>query len=173
MTDNAEPADNPNAQAPTRDVAAGNFSLQRCYLKDVSFEAPNTPAIFLKEWQPKVDVQMNNGIAALGSDVYECTLSVRVTATVEDQVAFLVEVEQAGIFTIAGFNDEEKDYVHGTMCPATLYPYAREAVSDLVTKGSFPQFLLAPINFEYLYRTNKKQKAAQLKAAAAAEASGG
>jgi len=139
-----------------------HFELQRIYLKDVSFETPNSPHIFLQEWKPKIDLQLGTETDKLDEGVYEVVLKVTVTNKVADKTAFLAEVQQAGIFILHGFVDQELTQMLGSYCPNVLFPYAREAISDLVTKGSFPQFLLAPVNFDALLAQHMQQ--AQVKA---------
>jgi preprotein translocase subunit SecB len=134
-----------------------HFELQRIYLKDVSFETPNSPQIFLQEWKPKVDLQLGTETDRLDEGVYEVVLKVTVTNTVAGKTAFLAEVQQAGIFILRGFADNEMTHMLGSYCPNILFPYAREAISDLVTKGSFPQFLLAPVNFDALLAQHMQQ----------------
>ncbi len=135
------------------------FSIQKIYLKDVSFESPNSPAVFSGEWKPEVNVQLNTEIKGLESNMHEVTLSVTVTAKQQDKTAFLVEVKQAGLFQLAGFEQEQLGGMLGAYCPETLFPYAREAISDLVTKGGFPQLLLSPVNFNALYMQHQQQQA--------------
>ena len=136
------------------------FSLQRIYLKDCSFETPNTPHIFRSDWQPQVTLELQTRTESLGEDSYEVILGVTATAKVDDKVAFLVEVKQAGIFTIKGFIEEQKQEIMGVVCPGILFPYVREVVSNTIARGSFPQLLLDPINFEGLYRQQMEQQAA-------------
>jgi preprotein translocase subunit SecB len=135
------------------------FSIQKIYLKDVSFESPNSPAVFTGEWKPEVNVQLNTEIKGLDNNMHEVTLSVTVTAKQQDKTAFLVEVKQAGLFQLAGFEQEQLGGMLGAYCPETLFPYAREAISDLVTKGGFPQLLLSPVNFNALYMQHQQQQA--------------
>lgn len=127
------------------------FLIQKIYVKDISFETPNSPHVFREKWEPDVSMQMGNTVTVLSPDVQEVIMAVTVTAKVKDKVAFLVEVHQAGIFTIEGFTAEEVGQVVGSFCPNILFPYAREVVSDLVIRGGFPQLLLAPVNFDALY----------------------
>jgi len=134
------------------------FLLQRIYLKDVSFEAPHTPEIFLVNWQPKVDIELQTSSQSLNPETYEVVVFVTVTAKVEEKVAFIVEIKQAGIFSITGIPEEQTKQVLGSTCPNILFPYIREAISDLVTKGSFPQLLIEPINFEALYQQQQLQQ---------------
>lgn len=126
------------------------FGLQKVYLKDTSFETPNSPEIFTEEWKPDVNVELGTGGKLLGENVHEIVLTVTVTAKLGDKTAYLAEVHQAGVFTLAGFSDEEMMHMKGSYCPNILFPYAREAISDIIGKGGFPQLLLAPVNFDAL-----------------------
>jgi preprotein translocase subunit SecB len=134
------------------------FAIQRIYVKDLSFEAPNTPAIFRAEWKPEVRFDLNNANTQLDDKHYEITLTATVTAEIEKKVAFVVEVKQAGIFTISGIEGNQKEAILNSFCPNILFPYLREAVSDIVAKGSFPQLYLAPINFDALYAEHLRQR---------------
>ena len=134
------------------------FAIQKLYLKDVSFESPASPAMFTKEWQPEVNLDMNTNSQALSEGVYNVALSLTVTVKNTEQTAFLVEVQQAGIFTVKGFAENEMGHMLGSFCPNILFPYAREAISDLVTKGGFPPLLLAPVNFDALYAQHLVQQ---------------
>lgn len=140
-------------------TAEPQFKLQRIYCKDISFETPNSPAMFLGEWKPEMDLQLNTGMQELGDDNYEVVLTLTVTVKSSDKTAFLAEVHQAGIFNITGVPEEQLRPVLGITCPNILFPYAREVVSDLVNRGSFPQLLLAPVNFEALYAQHAQQQA--------------
>jgi preprotein translocase subunit SecB len=142
------------------------FVIQKIYVKDVSFESPNTPALFTKEWQPEVNLDLNTNANPLGEGVYNVMLSLTTTVKNQSETAFLVEVQQCGIFTLNGFSDQEMGQMLGSYCPNILFPYAREAISDLVNKGGFPPLLLAPVNFDALYA----QHLAQQKAGGAAKA---
>jgi len=134
------------------------FALQKIYLKDVSFESPKSPQVFTEgEMQPQVSVNLNSSNQAVAEGVYEVVLDVMVTAKINESTAFLVEVKQAGIFNISGFSDEDLAGMLGAHCPETLFPYAREAISELISKGGFPQLLIAPVNFNALY-TEQLQK---------------
>ena len=139
------------------------FQIQKIYTKNVSFESPNTPELFTTEFQPELSVDLNVESNGLQESVYHVLLRVTATTKVEEKTAFLCEVEQAGIFTLAGFKEEEISYLLGAQCPNTLFPYAREAVSDLVMKGGFPQLLLEPVNFEAMYyeHLNAQQQKAE------------
>ena len=142
----------------TENTQERQFSIQRIYTKDISFETPNTPEIFMQEWKPQVNVNLNNAVKDLGEGNLEVALTVTVTAKIEDKTAFLVEVTQAGIFLARGIPEEEMGPLLGVYCPNVLFPYVRETVSDLITRGSFPQFLLAPVNFEALYAQQMQQQ---------------
>ncbi len=137
------------------------FLVQRVYTKDVSFEAPNTPHIFQEQWQPEINVGLGTEANTLGNGNFELVLKVTVEAKYQDKSIFLVEVQQGGLFKIDGFNEQETDALMGVAAPNVLFPYAREVVSDLVTRGSFPQFLLQPVNFEALYAQQRQAKAAK------------
>jgi preprotein translocase subunit SecB len=144
---------NPNAAG-----SGPQFALHRIYLKDASFETPNSPAVFRQEWKPEVNLQLNSSINPLEDDLYEVVLNVTVTAKLGDQTGFLAEIQQAGIFTVKGFDEQQKGAMLGAFCPNSLFPFAREAISDLVVKGGFPQLLLAPINFEAIYAQKLSQE---------------
>ena len=134
------------------------FAIQRIYTKDISFESPNAPQVFISEWEPKINVDLSTEIQALSEDTIQVVLSVNVVAKHEDKTAFLVEVQQAGIFLAKGFSEEELGPLMGIGAPNALYPYAREVVSDLITRGSFPQFTLQPVNFEQMYAQQMASK---------------
>jgi len=134
------------------------FAIQRIYTKDISFESPNAPQVFISEWEPKINVDLSTEIQALSEDTIQVVLTVNVVAKYEDKTAFLVEVQQAGIFLAKGFSEEELGPLMGIGAPNALYPYAREVVSDLITRGSFPQFTLQPVNFEQMYAQQMASK---------------
>jgi len=137
------------------------FAIQKIYLKDVSLESPHSPQVFGDgEWKPEINVQINSTNQSLGEDIYEVVLTITVTAKQGENTAFLVEVKQAGVFTIGGFSEENLAGMIGAYCPESLFPYAREAISDLVTKGGFPQLLLAPVNFNALFAQQMQQQQA-------------
>lgn len=133
------------------------FTLQKIYVKDLSFETPNSPQVFRETWEPEVNLQLSNQGRVLGEGVHEVVLTVTVTAKLKDKTAYLAEVQQAGIFGIAGYNQDDLNTLIGVYCPNILFPYAREVVSDLVTRGGFPQLLLSPVNFEALYAQHMQQ----------------
>lgn len=135
------------------------FQIQRVYVKDVSFEAPGTPDVFLDEWNPKINVQLNNNARRIGEGTeYEVEVNATVTATHDEKTVYLAEVRQAGIFTVEGLEGEELDHLLGAYCPGILFPYLRQTVSELITRGSFPPFLMQPINFEVLYRDARAKR---------------
>ena len=133
------------------------FSIQKIYTKDMSFETPNSPKIFTEKWEPAVDFNLGSHVEHIENTLYEVSLTVTITVKCNDQTAYLVEVNQAGIFALSGFTDQEMGPMVGSFCPNILFPYAREAVSDLITKGGFPQLLLAPVNFDALYSQHLQQ----------------
>ncbi|PJE78393.1 Protein-export protein SecB [invertebrate metagenome] len=139
------------------------FSLQRIYVKDLSFESPKAPDIFQKQWQPEVKLDLNTSNRMLGEDAYEVVLSLTITvkngAEDKQETAFVVEVQQAGVFLVKGLDEEELHRTLGAFCPNILFPYAREAVDNLVLRGSFPPIMLAPVNFDALYlQARQKQE---------------
>ncbi|MEJ2694686.1 MAG: protein-export chaperone SecB [Candidatus Thiodiazotropha sp.] len=152
-----------------KDAPKREFVLQRVYTKDVSFETPKAPGIFQKEWKPETKINLNTEVNKLDDDVYEVCLTVTVTTQLGEETAYLVEAKQAGIFTITGFNEQEMGNMLGVYCPNQLFPYLREVLSDLITKGSFPQLVLQPINFEALYAQHQQQVAEQASSASEAK----
>jgi preprotein translocase subunit SecB len=133
------------------------FSLQKIYVKDLSFETPNSPQVFLEKWEPDISMQLGNRASVLADNTHEVVLELTVTAKLKDKTAFLAEVQLAGIFNMVGYDQTQLAAMTGSAAPQILFPYAREVVSDLVTRGGFPQLLLAPINFEVLYRQHLEQ----------------
>ncbi|MDQ4147322.1 MAG: protein-export chaperone SecB [Pseudomonadota bacterium] len=136
------------------------FEIQKVYLKDVSFEAPNSPQMFTQGWRPGTKVQLSTALIRLNEDIHEVALSITVTATVGEKTAYLVEVTQAGIFSIKGFADAQMNQLLGAYCPSILFPFAREAIAELIAKGGFPQLLLAPINFDAVYAQQQRSEQA-------------
>jgi preprotein translocase subunit SecB len=141
--------------------SAREFVIQKIYLKDLSVETPNSPQIFQEKWEPEISIQLGNAAARLADDVHEITTTVTVTAKIGDKTAYLVEVQQAGVFTIKGFAEAELGPMVGSYCPNILFPYAREAATDLVAKAGFPQLLLAPVNFDAIYAQHQQNMQAQ------------
>ena len=145
--------------------------IQRVYLKDLSFESPNSPQSFTAEWKPEVSVDLNSQARQLNETSFEVVLRITITAKAEDKTVYLTEVQQAGLFHIANVPQESMGQVLGAFCPNILFPYAREAVDSLVQRGSFPALMLAPVNFDALFAQNMAQKAAQAAPAAPGEES--
>lgn len=125
--------------------------IQKLYMKDASFEAPNTPQVYSEEWTPEINLNLQTKNTLVGEDLREVVLSVTAEAKLGETTAFIAEVHQAGVFLIKGFNDEENKQLVGAYCPNMLFAFAREAITDLVGKGGFPGFLLQPVNFDALY----------------------
>lgn len=144
------------------------FEIQKVFIKDASFEAPNSPEIFREKWQPKTDVHLAAQNVKISDELYEVTLNVTVTSTQNERTAFLVEIKQSGVFLIKNFPEEQLNHLIGSYCPHTLFPFAREAISDLITKGGFPPLLLSPVNFDALYQ----QQLAKIKEEQQASTSG-
>lgn len=132
--------------------------LQKIYIKDASLEVPSAPHVFTRAWQPQLDVQVGTALQPLTPDQHQVILHVTVTAKLEQDVAFLAEVQQAGIFMLKGMADNaERQRVLGSECPTILFPFAREAVAELVARGGFPQLLLQPIDFAALYQEHLRK----------------
>ena len=142
------------------------FQIQRIYLKDLSLEQPNSPAILLAQEQPSVDIQLGVEAQPLADGVFEVAVTATVQTKIQDKTVFLVEVTQAGIFQIRGVPEENLEMIVGITCPNILFPYARESVSDLVVRAGFQPVLLNPINFEALFAQQKQQQAEAAEAAA-------
>lgn len=138
-----------------------NLTIQKIYTKDISFESPNSPLAFQEEWKPEINVDLNTDGSDIDENNVEVILNVTVTAKNNGKNTFLVEVQQAGVFQLTGFDDEQRGYIIGSYCPGTLFPYAREVISRLVTDGGFPPVLLAPVNFEALYQEHLQKNQAQ------------
>jgi len=145
------------------DQAAGPaFTVEKVYIKDVSFEAPGAPQVFNEAGQPQLQMNLNQRVQRLNETAFEVVLGVTLTCTVGDnKTAYLAEVQQAGVFGLAGFDDQTLDAMLGTHCPNVLYPYARQVISELISAGGFPPFLLQPINFDALYAEGLRQRTAQ------------
>jgi len=151
-----------NGNGAAAQAADKQFLLHQIYIKDLSFESPNSPDIF-KQLDAEMDTQLNikNSHRELGNNHYEVVLHLSVHAKRADNTVFLIEVDQAGIFELRGFHQEEIAQIMGTACPGTLFPYAREAISSSATKGGFPALILQPINFEALYAQSIKSEKPQ------------
>jgi preprotein translocase subunit SecB len=144
------------------------FNIEKLYVKDLSLEIPNAPAIFLERENPNIDLQLQTQAASLEEGVFDVTVTVTVTAKLQekDKVLFLIEAKQAGIFQIRNIPAEEMETVLAAVCPNILYPYLREVVSDVAVRAGFAPVILNPVNFEAIYQQQKQQAQAQ----AAAEA---
>lgn len=148
------------SQARTEGEAPqAQFSIQRIYVKDLSFESPNAPKVFTQSWKPEVGLEVNTRTRSVGEHLYEAVLTLTVTTKSEDETAFLIEVQQAGLFAIKGLEEAQLQHTLGAFCPNLLFPYAREAVDNLALRGGFPALGLAPVNFEALYADQVKKKA--------------
>ncbi len=146
-----------NGVAPT----GPSFTIEKVYIKDISFEAPGTPQVFNEEGQPQLQMNLNQQVQRLSDGAFEVVLGVTLTCTIAEKTAYLAEVQQAGVFGLSGFDDATLDGMLGTHCPNVLYPYARQTISDLIQAGGFPPFLLQPINFDALYAEGVRQRAEQ------------
>ncbi|MEN9866029.1 MAG: hypothetical protein RL748_1619 [Pseudomonadota bacterium] len=144
------------------------FQIQRVYLKDMSLEQPNSPAIFLEQEGPAIEVSLDVGGEKLADGIYETTVTITVTAKIKDKVAFLVEGKQAGIFEARNIPEEQMDPMLGIGCPTILYPYLRANIADVITRAGFPPIHLAEINFEAFYQQRQQALAEQAKNGAAA-----
>ncbi len=151
-------AENDSTSAST-EASEQIFKIQRIYLKDVSYESPQSPQVFVANtnWQPQVQLHLNTESTKLENDMYESVLTVTATVKLEDEIAYLTEVKQAGLFLIQGFDESRLAPMLGSFCPNLLFPFAREAIGSLVQKGGFPQLLLDPVNFDALYAQHLEQ----------------
>lgn len=160
--------ENANGAAGAAEAAnAPQFALQRLYVKDASFEAPNVPQIFQEQGQPSLQLNLGQKVTALAEGVFEVVLTVSLTCTVNEKNAYLAEVQQAGIFTVAGFDAQNTDALLGTYAPNVLFPYARRVISDLIQDGGFPPYLLQPINFDQVYAEALRRRQQQVEGQAA------
>jgi preprotein translocase subunit SecB len=142
------------------------FGIEKIYIKDLSLEIPHAPQIFIQREAPQVNIELSNAATKLDDGVFEVVITVTVTSKIEDKTVFLVEVAQAGIFQVRNVSEENLEPIVSVACPNILFPYAREAVSDIVTRAGFPPVLLNPINFEALYAQQKQQQANEAAAGA-------
>ena len=134
------------------------FDIQKVYIKDVSLETPNSPAIFTEQWQPQSEVRLETGATPLAQELFEVVLTVTVTSKLGERTAYLAEVQQAGLFTLKGFDDAQMGHMLHAFCPNILFPFAREELASLIGKGGFPPLLLNPINFDGLYMQRLQQQ---------------
>ena len=149
------------------DNASAQFQIQKLYAKDVSFEVPNAPQVFQEAGQADIKLSLAQRVEELGDNQFEIVLTVTVTASVGDKTAYLAEVAHAGIFLLAGFNEQSAHAVMNTMCPNTLFPYARQLISTLVAEGGFPPLVLQPVNFEQMYAQRMQEMMEEQKQGAA------
>ena len=156
MTDQTAPLPMGTDAAPQ-----AQFTVEKIYVKDVSFEAPNAPQIFQEQGQPQLNMSLNQKVARLNDAVFEVVLGVTLTCTLGEKTVYLAEVQQAGIFGLGGFDDRTLDMMLGTYCPNVLFPYVRQSISELIVAGGFPPFYLQPINFEGLYAEGLRRRAEQ------------
>ena len=159
-----------NQAAATEEEQQAQFQLQKLYVKDASFEIPNAPQIFQDEGQVEIKLNLAQKVADLAEGVNEVVLTVTVTATSGEKTAYLAEVQQAGIFAIVGLPEQGKHAALNTLCPHTLFPYARRLITDLVADGGFPPLVLQPINFDQIYA--QRMQEAQTNAAENLEVQG-
>ena len=137
------------------------FAIQRIYVKDLSFEAPLGVSVFGQQWKPHINQELSSKNQKVGDDLYEVDLSLTVTAKLEDKTAFLIEIHQAGLFMLKGFDNKQLTHVMNTICLQILFPYARESIDSTLAKGSFPPLMLPPVNFDALFAqalANAKEK---------------
>jgi preprotein translocase subunit SecB len=138
--------------------AEQKITIQKIYLKDFSFESPQTPQVFTEgKWNPKTNLNLRSTHSTGSGDLHEVVLTITVETKHEDKTLFLIELQQAGLFQIAGYNEQEFAAVVGSFCPNLLFPYAREAISGIVSRGGFPELLLQPINFDALYAQTRAE----------------
>lgn len=147
-----------------------SFTVEKLYVKDLSFEAPNAPQVFNEQGQPDLQMKLNQKVQRLAENAYEVSLGITLTCNINEHNAYLAEVVQAGVFGLGGFDDQTLDAMLGIQCPNLLYPYAAAAIGQLVTTGGFPPFPMQPLNFEALYAESLRQRAAQGQGSALANA---
>lgn len=147
-----------NGAAGPEAATPAQFNVQKIYLKNVSFEAPNAPAVFQEQAQPQLQLNLNQKVARFEDSVYEVVLTITLTCTINEKTAYLAEVEQAGVFGLAGFDESGLDMMLGAHCPNVLFPYARQALGDLIAHGGFPPFLLQPLNFDAIYADQLRRR---------------
>lgn len=148
-------------EAASAQAQQPQFNIQRIYTKDISFESPNAPSVFTKEWKPEIKLDIDTSTNKLDENVFEVVLSVTVTAKIGEETAFLCEVQQAGIFAIGEMPDQNKAHTLGSFCPNMLFPYARETISNLVNRGTFPPLNLSPVNFDAIFAAYVQKRAQQ------------
>ncbi|MBD3657390.1 MULTISPECIES: protein-export chaperone SecB [Marinobacter] len=151
-------AENQQAAAGSENPNQPQFHLQRIYLKDLSFESPNAPVVFQEQWKPQVNLDLNTSHTKISDNQYEVVLSLTVTCKLGEKVAYLVEIQQAGVFLVQGIEGPQLGQMLGAYCPNILFPYARESIDGVVNKGSFPALMLAPVNFDAIYAQALQRK---------------
>lgn len=143
-----------------KDETEKHISINKIYLKDFSFESPQAPTIFRSnEWKPQTNLNLRSSHNEIEGSLHEIVLTITVDAKDEDKTLFLVEIQQSGLFDIAGYEGEEFSAIIGSFCPNILFPYARESIAGIIQKGGFPEFVLQPINFDALYMQSRAQAA--------------
>lgn len=151
-----------NGAATPAQPAGAQFTVEKIYVKDVSFESPKAPQIFNEQAQPQLNMSLNQSVQRVGDNGYEVVLKITLTCSLaEDNTVYVAEVAQAGVFGLAGFEPNVLDAMLGTHCPNVLYPYARQLLGELIQAGGFPPFLLQPINFDALYAEGLRQRSGQ------------
>ena len=148
-----------NNTAATQQASEQRFSIEKLYIKDASLESPNVPAIFTTKWEPEINLQLASETKKVDNDLFESVLTITITAKLGEKTAYLVEIKQAGLFAITGFDDAELAPLVNSYCPGTLYPFAREAINSMVEKGGFPPLYLAPINFDAIWAQRQQEAA--------------
>lgn len=154
-------AENDNQEGAAGSEQSDNqpkFALQRVYIKDSSFESPSAPLIFQEQWKPQVSMDLNTNHTLIADDQYEVVLTLTLTTRIGEKTAYIVEVQQAGVFVVKNLPEDRLGHMLGAYCPGMLFPYARESVDTLVTKGSFPPLMLAPVNFDAIYQQAVERK---------------
>lgn len=141
-----------NTESNEEQAAGPQVGIQRLYVKNTSFESPKAPKVFLNEWKPELHIDFHTKTQLVEGDLHEVILIVTVTVKLQEEVAFVVEVHQAGIFLLSGFDEAQLKQVLGAYCPSVLYPYARSVITNMVIDGGFPQLYLAPVNFDAMYQ---------------------
>ncbi|WP_019625682.1 protein-export chaperone SecB [Thioalkalivibrio sp. ALJT] len=149
-----------NGAAQDEQKTRPDFSIQKVFIKDLSFEAPDSPEVFMREWKGDTNIQLNTNARPIddAADAFEVELGLTVTTESNGKTAYLVEIKQAGVFIVRNFPEDQRNHLLGAYCPNVLFPFARETVADLVLKGGFPQLLLQPVNFESLYARHLQEQ---------------
>ncbi|GAA4344849.1 protein-export chaperone SecB [Kangiella taiwanensis] len=152
---------NQNGEQQVETPEGVQLVIQTIYAKDISFESPNSPEIFLEQYKPEISVNLNNRVKELENDSHEVELQVTVSSKVGEKTAYIAEVKYGGVFGIKGMDDETRSRLLRTFCCEQLFPYVREAVSETISRGGFPRFVLQPINFNSIYQQAQQQAAQQ------------